>query len=95
MKEAPFCFWGGKPCSEPHDCLNCAVRDRESKSYPDHVIEMLLKEPAYDTEWKSALKYACKCISFTTQVCKIIESNEFAEYAQDEIITAIENFRNG
>lgn len=88
------CLWGGNPCSKPH-CSDCAVRDRESKSYPDHVIGMLLKKRSTDTEWNIALEYACKCISFTIQICKIIETNEYPEYAQDEIISAIEDFRNG
>lgn len=40
MINDPFCLWGGKPCSDPHNCFDCAVRDRESKMYPEHVIDM-------------------------------------------------------
>ncbi|MBO7733151.1 MAG: hypothetical protein J6S67_11375 [Methanobrevibacter sp.] len=94
MINSPNCLWAGQVCNHPHDCNNCAVRERESKTYPEHVINMLSSENAYDDEWKSALKYACKCIKFTSIVCKIIEANEFPEYAQDEIISAIIGFRN-
>ena len=91
----PFCFWGGQPCSDPHNCNDCAVRDREMYYFPKHVIKLLLTEKTNDYAWNGAIDYACKCISFTTQVIKIIESNEFPEYAQDEIINAIKEFRNG
>ena len=97
MINDPICLWGGMPCNVPrHNCFDCSVRDRESKTYPEHVIELLLRENrATDPELNIALEYACKCISFTTQICKIIETNEFPEYAQSEIISAIEDFRNG
>lgn len=96
MINSPCVWGGGKLCPDPHNCNDCAVKDRESKTYPEHVIEMLLREKmATDIEWNCALEYACKCISFATEVCRIIETEEYPEYAQDEIISAIEDFRNG
>lgn len=37
----------------------------------------------------------CKYILFTKKVIKIIEDNEFPEYAQADIIDLIEDFKNG
>ena len=44
MKDAPFCFWAGKACSEPHDCNDCAIRDRMTLDEAIKTIKAICKD---------------------------------------------------
>ena len=88
-----ICLWGGRPCDNPN-CRNCVVKERESTTYPLHVVKSLMRKKTRDLEWNCQLEYACKCILFTSAIVKIMDSTDYPGYKESDAVDAIIEFRN-